>query len=236
MKRWLPALLVVALGCGDDSPTAPPAGVRMSVEEQVAIEAALHTVVVKLQATGQPADSALADWTRIAARLIGRQGYQGTLAVSHQAPVARTDSMHAVAMLVTQGSSEAASQLHYLVAWAGLDPVAFTLRDAIAIVTDGDGQLRGVFPLGENSPSRAARYLHLAEGRGPYGAISGSLTVDAGEFGGDCPGTPDQPGFTCETGREAVGGEFTAVWAEQADTIAVSWGAVMVPAFHLTVE
>ncbi len=208
----------------------------MSVEEQVAIEAALNGVVLTLHATGQPADAALADWTRIAARLIGRQGYQGTLVVTHHAPTARLDSLHAVAMLITQGAGTAATQLHFLIAWNGLNVTAFTLREAIVALSDGNGQVRGTFPLGGNSASQAARYLALWEDRGPYGAVTGSLGVDAGEFRGECPDTPNQPGFVCETGWEAISGEFSAVWPERADMMAVSWGAQKVPAFHLTVE
>ena len=160
----------------------------MSVEEQVAIEAALNGVVITLQATGQPADATLADWTRIAARLIGRQGYQGTLVVTHHAPTARTDSMHAAAMLITQGTGTAATQLHFLIAWNGLDVSAFTLREAIVALSGGNGQLRGTFPLGGNSSSQAARYLDLREDRGPFAAVAGSLGVDAGEFRGGVPG------------------------------------------------
>jgi hypothetical protein len=218
---------VLLAACGSDAPTGPTVGQMMTVAEQLAIPGAMEKVATTLETTGQAADSNLAAFTRIAAQLVGRSGVQGTVVASNSRLQA-VDTMHAVAGLVTQGSL----QLHYVLAWSGLDATKFTVQRALALLVDGNGQTTGSFSLAGPSATATARYVEL-----PAAAIfnntAGTLDVADTSFTDDCVGAPSQADVTCRSGGEAIGVSFTGVTGA-GENVALSWDSAVLPSYHLT--
>ncbi|HET7565292.1 MAG TPA: hypothetical protein VFJ96_09880 [Gemmatimonadaceae bacterium] len=222
--------LSLVAACGSDSPTGPTVGSMMTVAEQVAIPGAMEKVAKALEGTGQAADSTLAGFTRVAAQLIGRSGIQGTV-VATNAALQAPDSMHAVAGLITEGSGVGATQLHFVLAWSGLDVNAFTVQRAFVLLVDGNGQTTGSFSLTGPSTTATARYVEPATPT-IVDNSAGTLSVDSARFGDACTGAPSQAGVTCESGSESVGVQFSGTSAGGAS---LSWDATLLPTYHLTV-
>jgi hypothetical protein len=229
VRRSVPLVLLLALlaGCGSDVPTGPTVGEMMTVAEQLAIPGAMEKVATALEATGQPADSNLAGFTRIAAQLVGRSGVQGTVLASNSRLQA-VDTMHAVAGLVTQGSL----QLHYVLAWSGLDATKFTVQRAFALLVDGNGKTTGSFSLAGPSTTATARYVELPASV-IFNNTAGTLDVSDTSFTDDCAETPSQADVTCRSGGENVGMSFTGATGA-GESVALSWDAVALPSYHLT--
>lgn len=231
VRRYLFLLLAatVVAACGSDTPTGPQVGEMMTVAEQVAIPSALDKVAKALDATGQAPDSNLAGFTRIAAQLLGRGGVQGTVVVSNSR-LQKADTMHAVAGLITQ-SGVGALQLHYVLAWSGLDVNEFTIQRALVLLVDGSGDTTGTFGLSGPSAAATGRYLEL-NAPAPFANTDGTLDVADGMFAGDCAGTPNQGGITCETGSERVGVSFTGTTGA-GERVVLTWDSTQLPAYHL---
>ncbi|HEX6966897.1 MAG TPA: hypothetical protein VF166_13960 [Gemmatimonadaceae bacterium] len=224
-------LLPLIAACGSDGPTEPAVGSMMTVAEQVAIPGAMEKVAKALEGTGQAADSTLAGFTRVAAQLLGRSGVQGTVVATNstlQAP----DSMHAVAGLITEGSGVGATQLHFVLAWSGLDVNAFTVQRAFVLLVDGNGQTTGSFSLVGPSTTATARYVEPATPT-IIDNSDGTLSVADAHFDGACEGAPNQAGVTCESGSESVGVTFNGTSASGGTSL--SWDATLLPTYHLTV-
>lgn len=220
----------VLAGCGSDSPTGPEVGSEMTVAEQVAVPAALDKVATALEARGQAADSNLAGFTRIAAQLLARSGIQGTVLASNS-ELPATDSMHAVAGLITQGSGIGALQLHYVLAWSGLDANAFTVQRALVLLVDGSGQTMGTFSLTGPSTTATGRYIEPATSS-IFDNTDGTLAVDSARFDAACTGAPNQAGVTCESGGEDIGVNFSG--SSAGGTVSLSWNPALLPTYHLT--
>lgn len=223
--------LTTLAACGSDSPTEPAVGSMMTVAEQVAIPGAMETVAKALEARGTAADSNLAGFTRVAAQLLGRSGIQGTV-VATNSTLQTADTMHAVAGLITEGSGVGAVQLHYVLAWSGLDTDAFTVQRAFVLLVDGDGQTTGSFSLAGPSATATARYVEPATPT-IVDNSDGTLTVDGAHFDGACSGAPNQAGVTCESGGENVGVSFSGVLTS-GGTMSLSWDSTLLPTYHLT--
>src|SRR5688572_30473220 len=78
------AVILAGVSCGDEEPTGITAGERMTVDERVAIGPALEKAARALDNTRRPADTVLADWIRIGAGLVSRQGQHGRMSVRVQ--------------------------------------------------------------------------------------------------------------------------------------------------------
>jgi len=202
----------------------------MTVAEQVAIPAALAKVAAALEARGQAADSNLAGFTRVAAQLLARSGIQGTVLASNS-ELQATDSMHAVAGLITQGSGIGALQLHYVLAWSGLDVNAFTVQRALVLLVDGAGQTTGTFSLAGPSTTVTGRYIEPVA-PAIFDNTEGTLVVDSARFDAACTGAPSQAGVTCESGGENIGVTFNG--SSTGGTVSLSWNPALLPTYHLT--
>ena len=220
----------VLAGCGSDSPTGPEVGSEMTVAEQVAVPAALDKVATALEARGQAADSNLAGFTRVAAQLLARSGIQGTVLASNS-ELPATDSMHAVAGLITEGSGIGALQLHYVLAWSGLDANALTVQRALVLLVDGSGQTTGTFSLTGPSTTATGRYIEPATSS-IFDNTDGTLAVDSARFDAACTGAPNQAGVTCESGGEDIGVNFSG--SSAGGTVSLSWNPARLPTYHLT--
>jgi hypothetical protein len=201
----------------------------MTVAEQVAIPSALAKVAKALDATGQAADSNLAGFTQVAAQLLGRSGVQGTVIVSNSR-LQQADTMHAVAGLITQGGV-GALQLHYVLAWSGLDVNKFTIQRALVLLVDGSGDTTGTFSLSGPSATATGRYLEL-NAPAPFANTDGALDVADGTFDGGCAGTPNQAEVTCESGSERIGMNFTGM-TDTGERAVLTWDSTPLPAYHL---
>lgn len=231
VRRYLSLVLAATTvaACGSDTPTGPEVGEMMTVAEQVAIPSALEKVATALDATGQAADSNLAGFTRVAAQLLGRSGVQGTVIVANSR-LQQADTMHAVAGLITQGGV-GALQLHYVLAWSGLDVNKFTIQRSLVLLVDGSGDTTGTFSLSGPSATATGRYLEL-NAPAPFANTDGALDVTDGTFAGGCAGTPNQADVTCESGSERIGVSFTGA-AGAGETVSLSWDPVELPTYHL---
>jgi hypothetical protein len=228
-----PLAFFLLAACGSDGPTAPAFGSRMSVGDQVAIEAALDKLADTLEARGEtPQDTLLADLTRIAARVIQLQGVEGTITVTLPGSATPIE-MKAVAGLSTveDGSLPAA---HILVAWEWLDNVAITLRRGLVIVADDPAET-GTFQIPASSSTDAVRFVDFAGGTADlYFNVAGTITVSSPSFTSNCVGLPTGGDFGCRAGGETVGATTTVSRDDGATTRALSWPAAALPAFRFT--
>jgi hypothetical protein len=234
LRRRLARLLAAAaVGCSDDAPTGITAGTEMTVAEQVAIEAALATVAQALEEVGRTAsDTVMADLTRLAARLVRLQGRQGAVALTGSA-VPGGAAMQGVA-LVAQGeglAGVASGQL--VVAWQGLDPVAFTVDRAVVVLGGGQGS---PWSLAATAADNAGRLIEFDGGTATrffYNA-GGAFAVTDDAFRGDCPGLPNTDDASCETGRQTVEGDVAGSADGGATVSGWAWESAVLPAFRLT--
>ena len=227
----LGSLLLVA--CGSDDPTSPAFGDRMSVGDQVAIEAALIKLADTLEVLGRSGqDTLIADLTRIAAQVIQLQGVEGTITVTVPGSATPVE-LKAVAGLSTveDGSLPA---VHVLVAWEWLDNVAITFRRALVVIADDPAET-GSFSLPAASSTDAARYVDFTSGGAVlYTNIAGTLGVSAPTFANGCVGFPSDGDFGCRAGGETVTGTMTVSRDGGATTPSLSWPATILPGFRFS--
>jgi hypothetical protein len=200
----------------------------MTVGEQVAIEAALAGVADTLVIRGGTVrDTLLAGFVRIAGRLAGLQGRQGTVVVTGPDGVPERE-MHAVALVSVDRSAPTPDYIHVVVAWEGLDIDSLVVRRAIVLMAPGGTERAGTFPIDASAPAAGSRYVDFTAAGGATVSAddAGTLTVEAPSFGGSCPGLRNTSTNRCAIGRETVSATF------QAGT-AVSWPAATLPAFEL---
>lgn len=238
MRRLIllvPALAASLLAaCGDDDPTSPIGGAEMSVGDQVAIEAALTKVADSLRAAGKTStDTILADYVRIAARLLRLNGREGTLTVTPSGFAPSLDMRGAVANLVVPPSIAIGGRTNtqILVAWEGLDNIALTVRHALVVLVSGTSGT-GTYTLPSGGSGEGARLLRMA---GPFellGGNSGTLTVKSASFGGSCPGIRNTSAQSCAPGRETLAGSISVTRGSGPATV-VSWSDATLPAFQL---
>lgn len=232
-SQLLPLAVLVALAACGTEPTTPHFGTQMTVGDQVAIEAALDRAADTVYArTGSSQDSLLSALTKIAARLIAIDGYEGDIVVNAGGS---SIPMHAVAVAYGQQGLGVA---HYIVAWSGLDDTAFTAQHVLlAGVGTTATTMTGTFDLPAGSATDAARWVDLANGASDvFFHTGGTLTVASSTFGGGCIGLANTAQATCATGRESVAGNITASDDGGATSKTFSWDAATIPAFHLTVQ
>ena len=243
MRQLVSVYATVLLAACGDGPTEITAGTRMSVADQVAIEASLATVADELERTGRTAaDSLLADLTRIGARLVRLQGREGALALSGLPTPPASATMSAASIVVADespgggGGGGGGGVVHVLIAWEGLDHLMNTVERALVLVVPGSSAPGGgTFPLEPGSLGSAARIVDFSPG-GEAGFArngAGSLTVTSAAFRGSCPGLVNTRDARCEVGRQTVAGGFQAT-LEGAPPAAVSWPGAELPAFRLS--
>lgn len=159
----LAAVLAGSAGCNIDRGDDFDVGQELSAAELLAIEAAAGKVAGVLYAENTRADSAIADLTRVAARLVRNQGRASRIPVRSSSPVA--DTMFAVA--VQSRDLTTGVLIDFVFLWRGLDPVAMTVSDAVMVEkgslgTPGQAVFRGVMG---NQIRRGVGQMILTEGR-----------------------------------------------------------------------
>ena len=223
------AVILAAVSCGDDEPTGITAGERMTVEEQVAIGSALEKAARALDSTHRAADAVLADWIRIGAGLVSRQGQHGRMSVRVQprGGAASTLDMRGVSVRVNEGSA----RIHLVLAWEGLDVEQLRAQRVLMLLFSGtveEGNLPGA---GGTVEGRWIDFTSGAAFPDPYLTTTGTASVSGGAFAGGCPGVADTEQFTCTTGRQAVLGDVTVERSGQ--IIDIVWDAVVLPSFRI---
>lgn len=193
-RSLLIALAAGILGCGSEDPTMPPFGSELSVAEQVAIQVAFEKVADSLDLKNTPIDSVIADFTRVAARLVRLEGRYGTINV--QLPGA-TAAVPLRAVAVT--SSGAGSEGQTLLAWENLDVASFTVQRALLIQSGGFA----------GTTAAQMRYLDMTGTSGTQGyyAGGGTLTLSAASFTNNCTGLDNTDEESCRAGKVTVTGE-----------------------------
>jgi hypothetical protein len=227
----LVAAMVVS-SCGDD-PTGIVAGTQMSVGDQVAIEAALVKVADSLRKVGKTAaDTALADYTRIAARLLRLHGREGTLSVTAPGSSTALSMRGAISHVSVPASVAPGGKGHtqILVAWEGLDNVALTIRNALVLAITSTNAT-GVYTLA-NSTGEAVRFVHMSAPFEFYSGTTGTVTIGAASFSGNCPGLVNTSAQSCSVGRETVAGSLTLARLG-GGAGSVTWSDATLPAFEL---
>ena len=220
--------------CGDDDPTSPIGGTEMSVGDQVAIEAALTKVADSLRAVGKTStDTILADYVRIAARLLRVNGREGKLTVMPMSLAPNLEMRGAVANVVVPASIAIGGRTNtqILVAWEGLDNIALTVRHALVVLVSGT-TATGTYTLPSGSAGEGARLLRMSGPFAFYGGNSGTLTVRSSSFGGSCPGIQNTSAQSCAPGRETLAGSLSLT-APGGPATMVSWTDATLPAFRL---
>lgn len=221
--------ILLASSCGEDDPTGITAGERMTVQEQVAIGSALEKAARALDSTHRPADELLANWIRIGAGLVSRQGQHGrmTVSVRPSGGAASSLDMRGMTLRVEQGST----RIHLVLAWEGLDVVQLRAQRVLVLLFTGtvqDGDLPG------SDGTSEGRWIDFSTGAvfpDPYLATTASASVSGSAFGGGCPGVADTEDFSCTTGRQAVLASATVQRATH--IIEIVWDAVVLPAFRI---
>jgi hypothetical protein len=223
------AVILAGVSCGDEEPTGITAGERMTVEEQVAIGSALEKAARALDSTHRAADAVLADWIRIGAGLVSRQGQHGRMSVRVQprGGAVSTLDMRGVAVRVNDGSA----RIHLVLAWEGLDAERLRAQRVLMLLFSGtveEGELPGA---GGTAEGRWIDFTSGAQFPDPYITTSGTASVSGGAFRGACPGVADTEEFTCTTGRQAVLADVTVERSSQ--LVDIDWDAVVLPAFRI---
>jgi hypothetical protein len=221
--------ILAVVACGEDLPTGVTAGERMTVEEQVAIGSALEKAARALDSTHRAADELLADWIRVGAGLVSRQGQQGRLPVrvQPQGGAATSHDMRGVTLRVDQG----AARIHLMLVWEGLDVVQLRAQRVLMLLFTGtveEGDLPGT------GGAMEGRWVDFSSGAAfpdPYVATTGTARVSGSAFGGGCPGVPDSEDFSCTTGRASV--EADAAVERGGELLHIDWDAVVLPAFRI---
>ena len=220
-RRLLITLAAALIGCGSEDPTRPSFGEQLTVAEQVAVEAAFGKVADSLEARPTADDSLIADFTRIAARLVRLQGRYGTISVLLPGSATRVE-MRAVGFQGSDPSSEA----NLVLAWEDLDVAAFTMKRALVMQSGGFA----------STTSAQMRYFDMT-GEVTAGQYSGSgvLTFTAPSFTNNCIGLSNTATESCRAGQ------ITA--AAQADVrrgaepvISVDWAATAIAGFEVIVK
>jgi hypothetical protein len=205
----------------------------MTVGEQVVIEAALVRVADSLEARGRTgADSLMSDFVRIAARLIRLQGRQGEITATNPATGAPLE-MKAVSFIGVDASSAGLPNVHLLVAWSGLDDLRGNVERALVIMTDDPAQT-GTFTFGASSGTDAVRFLDFTSGGGFFFNVSGTVSVSAPAFSTGCAGLPNSSAFTCEFGRETMGGSAVVSKDNGVTQPSITIPGALLPAFRVT--
>jgi hypothetical protein len=242
MRRRVPVVavslsaLLLTIACSDYSPTGIVEGALMTVGEQVVIEAALDRVADTMQVRGRTAqDTLMANFTRIAARLVRLQGRQGEITVASPIAGAASIVMKAAAFIGIDASSAGSPNVHLLVAWSGLDDLHGTVQRALVVMAD-DPQREGTFSVAATSTTDAARYVDFGTGGGFYFNVSGTLSVATPQFSGGCAGLPDTQEYTCEVGRQSVGGTVTVSKDNGVTRPVMAITSAVLPAFRLTTK
>ena len=223
-RSLLIALSLAALGCGAESPTKPPFGEELSVAEQVAVEVAFLKVVDSLEKVVKTADDSLiADFTRIAARLVRLEGRYGTISVTLPGAAAPV-TMRAIG---GNGSDAtiSSSTISFLLAWEDLNVSTFTVKRALIIQ-------KGGFSAGEDR----IRYFDMTGGASAGTYIgSGTLTISEPSFTSACEGIGSTPDAICRAGKVTAAATGTAARGAEAAT-AVSFAAAPIAGFELIVK
>ena len=223
-RSLLIALSLAVLGCGAESPTKPPFGEELSVAEQVAVEAAFLRVVDTLEKVRKTADDSLiADFTRVAARLVRLQGRYGTLAVTLPGAAAPV-TMRAIGGTGSDATISS-STISFVLAWEDLDVGNFTVKRALIIQ-------KGGFSSGDDR----IRYLDMTGGAsaGTY-VGSGTLTITQPAFTSPCEGLGSTPDAICRAGKITAAATGTAAIGAGTAT-AVSFAATPIAGFEIIVK
>jgi hypothetical protein len=223
------AVILVGVSCSEGDPTGITAGERMTVEEQVAIGSALEKAARALDSTHRVADAVLADWIRIGAGLVSRQGQHGRMNVRVQprGGTLSTLDMRGVTVRVNEGSA----RIHLVLAWERLDVEQLRAQRVLMLLFTGtieEGDLPGA---GGTAEGRWIDFTSGAQFPDPSLLTSSTASVSGGAFGGACPGVADTEDFTCTTGRQAVVADVTV--ERSAQIIDIDWDAVVLPSFRI---
>ena len=192
MKRISLSLLTAGLalaalsGCNIERGTAFTVGEQLSVADQVAIEAAIAKVADLLYDRNTAADTSLADFARITARLARLQGRASLIPVSSSSPI--PDTMFAIAV---RSRDELTGEIvDFVLLWKGLDTEAFTVDRAVLI------EQGGIDP-------DSATFMEVEPGAGQFEFVpgKGTLAFSSTSFTSGCTGLSDTPSSTCRAGR-----------------------------------
>jgi len=228
VRRSLLILLsLAALGCGAESPTRPPFGEELSVAEQVAVEAALLRVVDTLEKVRQTADDSLmADFTRIAARLVRLQGRYGTINVALPGSATRV-TMRAIGGTGSDATISSAT-ISFVLAWQDLDVGAFTVKRALIIQEGGFA----------STVASQVRYFDMTTGTGPAVIYVGGglLTLSAPSFTAACEGIGSTPDAICRAGKVTAAAQTDASLNGTGTPSSIDWAAAPIAGFELIVK
>ena len=222
-RRFLITLAAALMGCGSEEPTKPPFGEELTVAEQVAVEVAFGRVADSLDKVREtPDDSLIADFTRIAARLVRLQGRYGTISVLLPGSSERVE-MRAVGLK----SNDPSTAANIVIAWQDLDVAAFNVKRAL------------VFQSGGFASTLAAQMRYLDMTGGGTAAIysgGGLLTFSTMRFTNNCTGRSNTDAATCKAGQIAAAGQADLSREGEATTVSVDWPETIIAGFEVVVN
>lgn len=224
-RSLLIALSLVVLGCGAESPTKPPFGAELSVAEQVAIEAAFGKLADSLDMVRKtPDDSLIADFTRIAARLVRLEGRYGTIEVMLPGSTSRV-TMRAIAG-TGKDATISSETLSFAIAWQDLDVGNFTVKRALIVQQGGFA----------STLASQVRYFDMTTAMSNLYVGGGLLTLSAPSFTSPCQGLGSTAGASCKAGKVTTALTATAALNGTGTASSVDWTTTPVAGFEVVVE
>lgn len=219
VRRILVLFAAALIGCGSEDPTRPPFGEALTVAEQVAVEAAFGKVADSLDKVfATPNDSIIADFTRIAARLVRLEGLYGTITVNLPGSAAPVQ-MRAVAGT----SSDPASSARFVLAWEDLDVATFQVKRALVMQSGGF----------ESTLAAQLRYLDMTGSTPTFYSGGGILTFTAPSFTANCIGLKNTSSASCRAGKLTAAGQADVVPRSGGTTTSISWDPTVISAFEV---
>ncbi len=221
-RRLLIPLAAILAGCGSDEATKPVFGAELTVAEQVAVEAAFGRFANLLDTAETTSDdSVLADFTRVASRLVRLQGRYGLIAVLLPGSATRVE-MRAVAVT----SSDPASSAKLVLAWEDLDVATFQAKRLLVMQSGGFSSLL----------TPQVRYLDMRVATPVLYSGNGTLTFSAPSFTNSCAGLSNTANETCRVGKVTVAAEAQVTQPGGGPLTPLNWVPTAISGFELTLK
>ena len=220
--RLLIPLAALLVGCGSDEPTRPPFGAELTVAEQVAVEATFGRFANLLDtAVTTPDDSVLADFTRVASRLVRLQGRYDLIAVLLPGSATRVP-MRAVAVT----SSDPISSAKLVLAWEDLNVATFQAKRLLVMQSGGFLSFL----------TAQVRYLDMTGATPVLYAGGGKLTFTAPSFTNSCAGLSNTATETCRVGKVTAAGEAQVTPPGGGALTRLNWAPTAISGFELKLQ
>ncbi len=223
MRRlFLISLAALLAACGSDEPTKPPFGAELTVAEQVAVEAAFGRFANLLDtARRTPDDSVLADFTRIASRLIRLEGRYGVIDVQLPGSATRVP-MRAVAVT----TSDPISSAKLVLAWEDLNVGTFQAKRTLVMQSGGF----------TSTLAAQVRYLDMTVATPVLYSGGGLLTFTAPSFRNNCAGLSNTATETCRAGKVTAAGQAEVTPLGGGASTTLNWAPTVIAGFELTLQ